>query len=254
MSRTGPKPPSQVGNRFGQILVLAPTERRSAVGTKGVTSPLWLCRCDCGVEFETSTHLLKSGRVSCGCLKKPRDLVGKRFDRLVVVRLSSTKGRDPLWECQCDCQPEGRTINVVQYALLGGNTKSCGCLKREGNNKKYPAGHGGRTEILLHYRHNAKIRGIEWALTDVEFYALVESVCYYCGAKPSGRSSRGWGLFLYTGIDRRENATGYTAANSVPCCGRCNMAKRAHSDVEFIAHIERQYLHLVSVGLIAKLP
>lgn len=53
------------------------------------------------------------------------DISGKRFRKLVVVRLSDKKrsGRR-VWECLCDC---GNTTYVDYGSLATGNTGSCGC-------------------------------------------------------------------------------------------------------------------------------
>lgn len=60
------------------------------------------------------------------------DLTGKRFTRLTVLGLEdkNPKSRKRTWICLCDC---GKQIIVKNYALLNGNTKSCGCLKKEQN-------------------------------------------------------------------------------------------------------------------------
>ena len=39
-----------------------------------------------------------------------------------------------MWECLCDC---GNIVNVVGSALKSGNTKSCGCYRREMDKKIY---------------------------------------------------------------------------------------------------------------------
>lgn len=58
-----------------------------------------------------------------------RDLTGKQFARLTVLRIvgKSVRG-DVLWLCRCECGGEvvGRSGD-----LNSGNTRSCGCLKRE---------------------------------------------------------------------------------------------------------------------------
>ena len=57
------------------------------------------------------------------------DLTGRRFGRLVVLRLvGRTKARALLWECRCDC---GASSVVRAGGLLNGGTQSCGCLQRE---------------------------------------------------------------------------------------------------------------------------
>lgn len=49
------------GQRFGRLTVI------KRIGTRS-THPLWLCRCDCGKEVETTTSSLRSGHTrSCGC-------------------------------------------------------------------------------------------------------------------------------------------------------------------------------------------
>ena len=60
-------------------------------------------------------------------------LVGKRFERLIVVSLASpvyringkTRRR---WICRCDC---GNETIVAASDLTSGNTRSCGCLHKE---------------------------------------------------------------------------------------------------------------------------
>lgn len=66
------------------------------------------------------------------------DLSGRRFGRLTVVRLHGKKPNGyhangtPLhrltWFCQCDC---GATAVVAGRELRRGETKSCGCAKKE---------------------------------------------------------------------------------------------------------------------------
>jgi hypothetical protein len=57
------------------------------------------------------------------------NLTGKRYGRLIVIGLSPKKsGRKSYWACKCDC---GNTLAVRGDMLKNGNTRSCGCLKRE---------------------------------------------------------------------------------------------------------------------------
>lgn len=58
------------------------------------------------------------------------DMIGKRFGRLTVIRFDRHNGTkmNKKWVCACDC---GKQTSVYQSNLLSGNTKSCGCLKRE---------------------------------------------------------------------------------------------------------------------------
>ena len=57
------------------------------------------------------------------------DLTGQRFGRLVVIKLLTSKGaKHRKWLCKCDC---GNECAVLGYHLVGGCTKSCGCLQKE---------------------------------------------------------------------------------------------------------------------------
>ena len=57
------------------------------------------------------------------------DLEGERFGRLVVGRYFG-RGKDgiSLWQCRCDC---GLNRVVHSRNLRSGNTRSCGCLRRD---------------------------------------------------------------------------------------------------------------------------
>jgi len=58
-----------------------------------------------------------------------KDLTGKRFGRLTVIsRCGNTLQGRPMWTCNCDC---GEIRNVKGNSLVGGSTKSCGCLNLE---------------------------------------------------------------------------------------------------------------------------
>lgn len=57
---------------------------------------------------------------------KALDLVGKKFERLTVVRKSHRKNDKVMWECLCDC---GNITYVSTYYLTSGKIRSCGCFK-----------------------------------------------------------------------------------------------------------------------------
>lgn len=59
-----------------------------------------------------------------------KDETGNRYGRLTVIErapVTDKKGR-AYWRCVCDC---GNERIVVGESLRHGNTKSCGCLRRE---------------------------------------------------------------------------------------------------------------------------
>ena len=71
-------------------------------------------------------------------MPKHNDLTGKRFGKLVAVRVAGKKNGAYVWECVCDC---GNKTNVLGYELTNGHTKSCGCLKKE-RITEYNTSHG----------------------------------------------------------------------------------------------------------------
>lgn len=60
-------------------------------------------------------------------MSKIIDLTGQRFDKLIVIqRMGNNKHGHTRWLCKCDC---GKEIITVGYYLIGGDTKSCGCIR-----------------------------------------------------------------------------------------------------------------------------
>ena len=58
-----------------------------------------------------------------------KDLTGKRFSRLLVVRYRGVTPRShSLWECLCDC---GKTKLIQGSNMIRGHVMSCGCLLAE---------------------------------------------------------------------------------------------------------------------------
>ena len=81
----------------------------------------------------------------------------------------------------------------------------------------------------MEYRRNARRDDREYSLTDDEARAIMSRPCHYCGYKGSP----------YIGMDRKDNALGYTISNVVACCTTCNTAKMAMSYEAFWAHQHR---------------
>lgn len=61
---------------------------------------------------------------------RPKDEIGNRYGRLVVLRRSDlqSNGHETRWVCVCDC---GGNAEPKGSSLRSGVTKSCGCLHRE---------------------------------------------------------------------------------------------------------------------------
>jgi hypothetical protein len=56
-----------------------------------------------------------------------KDATGQRFGRLMATNRAEGNGK-PSWLCQCDC---GKRCIVIGENLRSGNTRSCGCLRKE---------------------------------------------------------------------------------------------------------------------------
>jgi hypothetical protein len=57
-----------------------------------------------------------------------KDLTGKQFGRLTVIKFDSVKNKHSCWLSKCSC---GNKKVISGYSFKSGNTKSCGCLKKE---------------------------------------------------------------------------------------------------------------------------
>ena len=191
------------------------------------------------------------------------DLCGKRFGRLVVSsRADNTPSGHTRWNCVCDC---GNRTTTYGHLLAKGSdnpnalqgTRSCGCLAREAtvrngrNNRKRSV-----EEATVHNRYEkcklgAINRGLEFDLSEGEFFSVATMPCSYCGCAPkeeqykttgSGKSVVRImsGVFIH-GIDRVDNSIGYVKGNLAPCCGDCNRAKGKLAVNEFKSLINRQH-------------
>lgn len=110
------------------------------------------CICECGNITKTDEYGLTRGRTkSCGCLKTsaakkataPINLEGTKIGRLNILQkvvLDKTYNGKPrkasYYYAWCDCEKdlpmEKRNVRLYSQALLRkGNTKSCGCLRKE---------------------------------------------------------------------------------------------------------------------------
>ena len=61
-------------------------------------------------------------------MPKIYDLTGQRFGRLTVVDRAPSANGARHWKCDCDC---GASMVAKTVYLTQGQTRSCGCLKRD---------------------------------------------------------------------------------------------------------------------------
>ena len=127
------------GQKFGRLTVLKLSKERIK------NTVTWVCKCDCGNIRLVRRSLLTGGNTnSCGCLRRElmhkkcknnygkyrKNLKGKIFGRLTVIEHVGHIKNDKrcFWKCRCDC---GNITNVTPNDLSSGQTKSCGCLRKE---------------------------------------------------------------------------------------------------------------------------
>lgn len=61
--------------------------------------------------------------------KSKVDITGQKFNRLLILEKSiKNKYQEYFWKCLCDC---GNIKDILQSKIIGGRTKSCGCLQKE---------------------------------------------------------------------------------------------------------------------------
>lgn len=122
------------GVRFGRLIVLEKADW--LIEKNGKRRSQWRVRCDCGnITVIREANLIIGATKSCGCLSKEMTsfrnsshLEGKKFHRLLVLKLSHKKDYKSYWFCQCDC---GNTTVVLASNLTRDHTRSCGCYKME---------------------------------------------------------------------------------------------------------------------------
>lgn len=94
-------------------------------------------QCECGNIEKIRADGLKTSCYKCSNETKAQklkqilaqDLSGQKFGRLTVLYpTEGQNGKGMHWHCKCEC---GNEIDVIAGSLTSGNTKSCGCLKKE---------------------------------------------------------------------------------------------------------------------------
>jgi len=165
------------------------------------------------------------------------DETGKTYGKLTVVERAKDpprKNKGAYWLCRCVC---GQTAIVLGQNLRHGETKSCGC------NVRLPPGEGAFRLLFRRVQDQGRHRNISFDLTHDDARRLMKESCFYCGAEPgqaSGHSTQRYnGSFIYNGLDRVDNAGGYTLDNVVPCCKICNFAKGTMTQGKFLSWLDR---------------
>lgn len=120
----------KIGQRSGRLTVVSLPTSVNDRNSHG--DYVCHCVCDCGNQDYvcSCTDIASQSVKSCGCIDRERLKpihIGQEFDQLTVVE---EVARDPItnrrrYLCQCKC---GGSKIVAADKLIGGETKSCGCL------------------------------------------------------------------------------------------------------------------------------
>lgn len=119
-----------IGSTFGKLTIIQQLPNKYKVYKNGNRSSMCMvkCQCECGNVIELPYSQLTRGMTkTCGsCVE--REIIGKRFNKLTVVKYAGIINNNRLFECKCDC---GTTTVVSLSRLRSGHTKSCGrCVER----------------------------------------------------------------------------------------------------------------------------
>lgn len=79
---------------------------------------------------------------------RKKDLLGKRFGKLVVIAPAKSENGKTRWLCKCDCGNE----KIIITQVLGKNTNSCGCLQQQNRKEIHITHNMTGTRIYNIYR------------------------------------------------------------------------------------------------------
>lgn len=113
----------------------------------------------CGKEFTTQLRTIKKGK-GCGCKKNTLELLNKKFGDLEIIAIEGRKAK-----CKCICC----SIKYYdKYNLISGNSKNCGCKKRNNMIKRNIKHNMSNTRIYRIYQsmkkrcYNPKSHSYKW--------------------------------------------------------------------------------------------
>jgi hypothetical protein len=152
-----------IGKKFGKL----------TIDNAGSFNGRIICdvTCECGTKKTVYwSNLSSGGTQSCGCAKRelldsPLIFVGARFERLEIIDIVFENNRK-MCVVRCDCGTEKK---VQTGSLLSGKVKSCGCLKKEMDQKRIVPVELGQRFGRLVVRRIRQIKG--------EFYCYCKCDC-----------------------------------------------------------------------------
>lgn len=147
-------------------------------------------------------------------MAKHKDISGVRFGALVALRFTREFGSAPLfWVCACDC---GNETTVSGKHLRTGNTKSCGCLRKDVGVRQFRHGHASDGHMSPTYRSWRSMKdrcqkpehpsyghyGAKGIQVCAEWDDSFEAFLQDMGPRPDGLT-----------LDRIDNSQGYSPKN-----------------------------------------
>lgn len=230
-----------IGQTFGQLTVIQDAGRYPNGAVR------WYCECICGGFTYTTGRNLKSGHTkSCGCLRIPimvlavkKDLTGKRFGRLLVIKEVGRKWKETSWLCQCDC---GNTLITTVGSLMSDNTQSCGCLRLDRLREKIITHGLSKTKEYRSHRDRKRrilSKGLDkhWTLEMEVCLKRLFISCVICGSKER---------LCVDHVYPLSKGNGLRPGNAVILCTHCNSKKWKHNPIDLPE--VHQYLVLKSAA------
>lgn len=175
---------------------------------------------------------------------KAIDRIGEKYNRLTIISIAKSENNRTFFNCLCDCG-NSCTIESGHIFRKTKPTGSCGCLlldflHRNINKDPWPIEFKRWKYVNIRNRPH-----IALDITFEQWKILSHGNCYYCGCPPkrTTRSGQNNEDNKIAGIDRKDNAIGYTIDNCVSACWTCNKLKNVMSDSDFLEAITNIYTH-----------
>lgn len=184
-----------------------------------------------------------------GPKKSFTDRTGEKYGEWTIISFDKRIDSKYFWICKCSCG----TIKSVSMQSLNSRSRSCGCKRVEKmiiTKKLLTSGITACKNLYRNYKANAKNRNLHFDLSLEVFENITKGNCVYCGTPPLAewKAKNSFAeSYIYNGIDRKDNAFGYTEENCVPCCAECNFAKGSSSEAKFKEYLKRVYLYYKSL-------
>ena len=181
---------------------------------------------------------------TCGKKSKIRNDYIKQHTGFCQSCRKKEDWKNPEYRKKCSESHKGfkvseKTKRKISKKLKGKMPKNLEMIQRLG---RKPKGMASARHLFNTYRASAKRRKREFALSFETFIEITQKDCFYCGQKPSMKRKphdKVNGEYVHNGVDRIDNEIGYIENNCVPCCTKCNYAKRKMSVEDFYQWAKR---------------